>query len=169
MKRLWISVYLALICVSCKNNSIIGVKVSKYKPVLIDKNSLANSVIFQSPSDLSNPGKYLVSGNYLYIVEKYKGVHIFNNANPNSPQNTGFIIVPGIETISILNNTIYVDNSTDIVALDISNPANPNVVSRMPNVLPQPGTPDGLPLDAPVAQSTWPPNTVVVNWVKIIN
>ncbi len=168
MKRLCISVWLAFILFSCKDTPIIGVTVSKYKPVLIARSSLPYSVFVQSPSNISNPGKYLVNNNYLYVVEKYKGVHIFNNTDPKSPQNLAFVAVPGIETISILNNTLYVDNSTDIVALDLSNPANPTITSRIQNVLPQPGPPDGLPLDSQVNQTTWPHNSVVVNWLKIL-
>jgi len=168
MKKLFISACVALLYFSCKNTPVIGVTVSKYKPVLIARNSLPNSVFTQAPSDISNPGKYLVNGNYLYVVEKYKGVHIFDNTNPASPKNMAFIVVPGIETISILNNSLYVDNSIDIVSLDISNPANPTLISRIPNAIPQPGPPDGLPLDSQVNQNTWPHNSVVVNWVKIL-
>ena len=168
MRALLISVCLALICLSCENKPIIGVTVSKYKPILIARSSLPNSVFAQPPSGVSNPGKYLVNGNYLYVVEKYKGVHIFDNTNPTVPKNLVFIAVPGIETISILNNTLFVDNSTDIVGLDISNPASPALTSRIPNVIPQPGPPDGLPLDSQVNKTTWPHNSVVVNWVKIL-
>jgi len=168
MKAILIAVCLALIAFSCKDTPIIGVTISKYKPVLIARSSLPSSVFNQPPSSISNPGKYLVNGNYLYVVEKYKGVHIFDNTNPASPKNTVFIAVPGIETISILNNALYADNSTDIVAIDISNPASPTLISRIPNVIPQPGPPDGLPLDSQVNQNTWPHNSVVVNWVKIL-
>ena len=166
MKRILISICLALVLISCPKSPN-TITVSKYKPVLIAKSSLVNSVFAQAASNLSNPGNYLVNSNYLYIVEKYKGVHIFNNTDPKNPQNIAFITVPGIETISIKNNTLYVDNSIDIVALDISNPVNPTLISRISGALPQPGPPDGLPLDAPVSQSTWPPNTVVVNWTSI--
>lgn len=168
MRSLIISGCLSLICLSCENKPIIGVTVSKYKPVLIARSSLPNSVFNQPPSDISNPGKYLVNGNYLYVVERYKGVHIFDNTNPSAPKNMVFVTVPGIETISILNKTLYVDNSIDIVGLDISNPATPVLTSRIPNAIPQPGPPDGLPLDSQVNQNTWPHNSVVVNWVKIL-
>jgi hypothetical protein len=169
MKRLWILVLLALTASSCYKYTSPPAPVSAYKPILIDKQSLASSVKWLSSTDLNNPGKYLLNANYLYIVEKYKGVHVFDNTNPLSPQNMGLINVPGIQTISIKGNNLYADNATDIVALDISNPVSPRLLSRISNVLPVPGPPDGLPLDGPVAQSTWPVNSIPVDWVKLKN
>ena len=167
MKRLWILFWLAAIASSCLKNTPAPAPVSAYKPVLMDKQSLVTSVKWLPATDLSNPGKYTLNGHYLFVVEMYKGVHVFDNTDPSNPINSGFINIPGIQTISIKNNTLFGDNATDIVALDISNPINPPVLSRISNVLSPPGPPDGLPLDAPVAQSTWPKNTVAVEYVKI--
>lgn len=169
MKRLWILYLFSVVAGSCTKNTSTPAPVSAYKPVLMDKQSLLNSVKWLTPTDLSNPGKYLLNANYLYIVEIYQGVHVYDNSNPSSPQNVGLINVPGIQTISIRANTLYVDNATDVVAIDISNPVIPTVLSRITNVLPPPGPPDGLPLDGPVAQKTWPANTVPVGYVKLKN
>ena len=169
MKRLWILFCLSAIAGSCAKSTPTPAPVSAYKPVLMDKQSLENSVKWMPATDLSNPGKYLLNSNYLYVVEMYKGVHVFDNTNPSSPQNMGLINVPGIQTISIRANALYVDNSTDVVSIDISNPTSPTVLARISNVLPVPAPPDGLPLDGAVSQSTWPANTVAVEYVKLKN
>jgi len=169
MKGLWILLCITVIAGSCAKSTSTPAPVSEYKPILMNKQSLIISVKWLPSTELSNPGKYILNGNYLYVVEMYKGVHVFDNSNPSSPENMGLINVPGIQTISIKGNDLYADNATDIVAIDISSPTSPTVLSRISNVLPAPGTPDGLPLGAPVAQSTWPANTIPVGYVKLKN
>ncbi len=169
MRKLWVLFCFSSLVSSCYNPGATPKPVSAYKPVLINKKDLVNSVMLLPASVPNNPGKYLLNGNHLYMVELYKGVHVFDNSHPSTPINSGFINVPGIQTISIKNNVLYVDNAIDIVAIDITNPTGAKVLSRIADVLPMPVTPDGLPLDGPVAQSTWPANTVVVDYVKLKN
>lgn len=169
MRKLWVLFCLSLFVSSCYNPTATPAPVSAYKPILIDKKDLVNSIQWLQPTELSKPGKYLLNGNYLYVVELYKGVHVYDNTNASYPVNSGFINIPGIQTISIKNNVLYVDNATDVVAIDINNPIGAKILSRIADVLPPPGPPDGLPLDGPVAQSTWPANTVAVAYVKLKN
>ena len=169
MKSFYILFFIAIIGYSCSKSSSTPAPVSAYKPVLMSKNDLVQSVKWLSASELNNPGSYLLNGNFLYVVEMYKGVHVFDNSNPLVPVNTGFINIPGIQTISIKNNALFADNATDIVAIDLNNTSGAIVLSRIENVLPQPAPPDGLPLDGPVSQSTWPANTVVVGYEKLKN
>jgi hypothetical protein len=74
--------------------------------------------------EIKAPGKLFIIGDYIFLNEINKGVHIINNSNPAAPVNIGFIDIPGNIDIAVKGNTMYADLYTDLVALDISNPLN---------------------------------------------
>ena len=53
-----------------------------------------------------------------------------------SPQNIGFIEIPGNADIAIKNNTLYADSYIDLVTIDISDVNNPEEVDRVKDVFP---------------------------------
>lgn len=86
--------------------------------------------------DIKAPGKLFIIGNYIFLNEINKGVHIINNSNPSSPVNVGFIDIPGNIDIAVKGNTMYADLYTDLVTLDISNPLNVVKTKIIDNVFP---------------------------------
>jgi hypothetical protein len=115
----------------------------EYQPVYMNREALNQSVKSVAPRALSNPGKIYVYGNFLYINERYKGVHIINNTNPAQPINVGFIEVPGNLDIAVKNSIMYVDNAVDLVTIDVSKPTDIQVLNRQENVFPIIKAPDG--------------------------
>ncbi len=117
---------------------------SEYTPIIMTRADLNQSIKLQAPRALKLTGKIYVYGNYLFVNERYEGVHIVNNANPSSPQKLGFIAVPGCLDMAVKNNILYVDNAVDLVSIDIANPQAPAVTKRIENAFPM-GTisPDG--------------------------
>lgn len=89
----------------------------------------------QSSQKMLKPGKIYIYNNYLFVNEKGKGIHVINNANPSSPNKIAFISVPGCYDMAVKGNVMYVDNFTDIVALDISNVNNVTVLKRVKDVI----------------------------------
>lgn len=86
--------------------------------------------------DIKAPGKLFIIGNYIFLNEINKGVHIINNSNPAAPVNVGFIDIPGNIDIAVKGNTMYADLYTDLVTLDISNPLNVVKTKIIDNVFP---------------------------------
>src|SRR5690349_11420624 len=84
---------------------------SEYKPLLMSREQLNNSITFLPPRDLKNPGKIYYKDGYIFVNEKYKGVHIINNQNPENPQNIKFIQIPGCIDMAMKDNMLYVDNA----------------------------------------------------------
>lgn len=139
---------------------------SEYKPVLMKRSVLINSVKFVESQPLKNPGKIYVKDNLLFINEKHKGIHVYNNANPSSPQKIGFIQVPGIVDIAMKEDVIYADNATDLVAIDISGGLSTlQVVKRIENVFPELPPPDGRSIPVKYSLENRPDNTVVIEWI----
>ena len=74
-------------------------------------------------TDLKTIGKVYVQGNYIFLNEVDKGIHVIDNSNPSKPVNLSFIKIPGNEDIAVKGSTMYADAYGDLVAFDISNPA----------------------------------------------
>src|SRR5688500_14651761 len=55
----------------------------------------AQAIAIQAPELLSVPGKIYIYGNYLFISEVNKGIHIVDNTNPSAPRFINFINIPG--------------------------------------------------------------------------
>lgn len=107
------------------------------QPVYKEKAVVLNEVGSQPAQTLKNPGKIYVYGNYLFVNEINKGVHIIDNTNPANPVNRRFINIPGNVDIAVKGNTLYADLYTDMLAIDISDPTNVNVAEVVANVFPE--------------------------------
>ena len=131
-----------------------------YEPVMMSRSQLESSIAFKPARSLNNAGKIYMLGDYIYISERYKGIHIINNADPQNPVNEGFIQVPGNLDVAGKDNMLYVDNGVDLVSIDISDPNTLRVTDRVKNALPEILPPDG----GVVAKSTKPQDAVIVGW-----
>jgi hypothetical protein len=72
------------------------------------------------PQGIINPGKALIEGRYLFIGENKKGIHVFDNINPQSPVAVAFISVPGSVDFLLRNQTLITTNGNDLLALNIN-------------------------------------------------
>ncbi len=67
---------------------------------------------------LTRPGK-IYAKDYLYIVDQYRGIHIFDKTDPQNPIRIAFIPVIGALEISIQGNTLYTNSLIDLVAINL--------------------------------------------------
>ena len=95
---------------------------------------LIDSIKSEAPRSLENPGKIYYKNSFIYINEVKKGVHIIDNSNPSSPQNVGFIYIPGNFDIAIRNNTLYADSYSDLIVLDITDNNNVMIKARVEGI-----------------------------------
>lgn len=93
-------------------------------------------IIIEPGKPLDNPGKIYLYGDYLLINEPQKGIHIIDNTNPSSPQPVHFINIPGNVDLAINTNILYADSYVDLLAFDIGNLANIQMVQRVEDVFP---------------------------------
>lgn len=90
-----------------------------------------------APKPVVNPGKIYIRGNYIFLNELNKGIHVIDNTNPAAPKNSAFIDLPGNVDIVIKNDVLYADFYTDLVAMDVSNPLSIVVKKFVNNVFPE--------------------------------
>ena len=56
-----------------------------------------------------------------YINDKYKGIHVIDNKNPENPVKIAFIKIAGNVDISVKDNYLYADSLKDLLVFNISN------------------------------------------------
>ncbi len=140
---LLICICLAMGNVACTDNCETTRTYRTTVPVILSVEQIRSGIASEAPSDLVNPGKIYVKDNYLFINEIKKGIHIFDNTNPEKPQNIAFLKIPGVIDMAVKENTLYVDNYIDMVTFDISNPKAIKESGRVKNVFTN-GLTDGI-------------------------
>ena len=107
-----------------------------YSPVMMERNVMEQAITPQAPRDIQDPAKIYAYGTYLFISEKFQGVHVIDNANPARPVNLGFIRIPGCVDLAVKGTTLFADNATDLIGIDVSDPTNVREISRVRDAFP---------------------------------
>jgi hypothetical protein len=106
-----------------------------YRPIYSSQAEI-RQVSTEAPQALRKPGKLYVRGNYLFINEQGKGLHLIDNADPRVPRKVSFIKIPGNVDIAVKGNLLYADNGRDFVVLNIADATNVQLVKRIENAFP---------------------------------
>jgi hypothetical protein len=104
------------------------------EPVYMTTQEIREAFEFREPVELSIPGKIYLFGNYLFVNEVGRGIHIINNTDKRNPVNIGFVNIPGNYDMAVKGNILYADNYVDLLALDISNTNDVKLVKRLEGV-----------------------------------
>ena len=76
------------------------------------------SPVYGNDTTLTSTGKVYVNGNHLFIIDNYRGVHIFNQTDNQNPTRIVFIPIPGALNLSIQGDKIYVNSFTDFLVIN---------------------------------------------------
>ncbi|MDR2497611.1 MAG: hypothetical protein LBD21_10855 [Tannerellaceae bacterium] len=132
----------------------------EYTPVFMNKADLENSVSYSPGARaMKDPGKIYYKAPYIFVNERYKGVHVINNSNPANPVAEGFIIAPGCLDMAVKENILYIDNAVDLVAFDLNAK---QLTQRLRDVFPTPPSPAGALYYNDPSQT----DKVLVGWKK---
>jgi hypothetical protein len=114
-----ISTVIAIVFTSCLKD--VGRKhYQVYTPIIEKMSSLKAKVKSAAPMPVANAGKLFTIGNYVFLNEREKGIHVIDNSNPASPINKSFFVIPGNTDLWVHNNVLYANCYTDLLAIDIS-------------------------------------------------
>jgi hypothetical protein len=127
------------------------------RPIYKEKAEVYANIKSDAAREIEQPGKIFLYGNYIFLNEVDKGVHIIDNSNPSSPQVKGFIEIPGNLDIAVKGNTLYADLYSDLVVVDITNPMAARFEKFIAHVFP-----DRIYSNGFVNDST----KVIVGWIK---
>ncbi len=104
-------------------------------PITMSVTDFKNSVDIVAPRPINESGKIYAYEDYIFVNDKYKGVHVIDNSDPSSPQKISFIKIAGNVDISVKGNFLFADSLTDLIVLDISEINAVRIVNRMEDVL----------------------------------
>ncbi|MBO3697567.1 hypothetical protein [Roseivirga sp. E12] len=104
-----------------------------YEPVYLTE--IDNSIELTSARAVEDPGQIYVLGDLVFINDVGKGIHIVDNTDPSNPVNQGFLQVQGSENMVIRNGIVYVNQYNSLLAIDVNDPENIQVISRDVDVL----------------------------------
>ena len=103
---------------SCSEQRCEGIYTyTQYTPIYKTLEDIRSEIRLEASRDLCNPGKMFLYGDFIYVNDIGKGIHIINNSDPSSPSPIGFINIPGNVDIAVKNTTLYADNYIDLVFL----------------------------------------------------
>lgn len=140
---------------------------ASYRPLLMTRPTLENSVAALPPQALHNTGKIYLRGTYVFINEKYEGIHVIDNRDPAHPRPVSFLRIPGNVDMAVRGNLLYADNGPDLVTVDISDPARAKLTSRVRDAFRELPMPEAGPLEEACQPGKRPANTVVIGWRKL--
>lgn len=126
-------------------------------PVYKSKNEVYANIKSNPSQEIKSPGKIFIYGNYIFLNEIDKGVHVIDNSDPAKPVAKTFIDIPGNVDVAVKGNTLYADLYTDLVAVDISNPLQAKFLKYIPNVFPERNYTNGFVADN---------NRIIVGWIR---
>lgn len=130
MNRLLFLISLILL-VSCFKEDNIQEKGKK--PVYLKTTNLEN-IESKGPQSFIKVGKIFKLGTKIYITDIGSGVHIIDNSNPQTPTKEAFISIYENNDVAVKNNIMFADNSSSLVAIDITDIHNAQLTKRIKNV-----------------------------------
>ncbi|MEM8526999.1 MAG: hypothetical protein AAGG68_20335 [Bacteroidota bacterium] len=90
-----------------------------------------DEIVSLPPQPIENLGKIYYKSPYIFVNERFKGIHVIDNSDPTNPTPIAFIQIYGCEDVAVNGDIMYADNYTDLVAIDISDLNNVKVVNRV--------------------------------------
>jgi len=104
-------------------------------PIYLTYEELRTAVEIEDPVEIVKPGKIYFKDDYIFINEFMEGVHVVDISDPSSPEQKAYIPVPGNVDMAIKGNMLYLDSYTDLVLIDVTDPANPLESARVEDIL----------------------------------
>ena len=133
----------------------------EYIAIYMSRETLEKSVKYVAGARaMVETGKIYYRYPYIFINERYTGVHVINNSDPYCPIKEGFIVAPGCIDMAVKGNILYLDNAVDLVSFDLNTK---EVTSRIRNVFPEP-RPEG---DIFRYRREERPGYIIVRWEKV--
>lgn len=148
---------MALLCLmlsACVKDTLTK-KFTILEPVYASKSEVVAAIGASEPREVNSTGKIYWYGNYIFMNDPGRGIHIYDNTNPASPQKKAFINLPGNIDIAVKGNILYADLFTDMVVIDISDPLEPVHKKLVADVFPERKYVSGYLTD---------PDKIIVGW-----
>lgn len=108
-----------------------------FEPVTVNANEWRNASFAcvyyptEPPCELTS---FYIYQHYLFAAENLSGLFIYDNSDTDNPELVTYMDAPGIQGIAVRNDILYINQYTDLVAFDLSDPKTPTQVGRTQDV-----------------------------------
>ncbi len=104
-----------------------------HKPICMSEEDFRSSFRVEDPRSIENAGKVVSHADYLFVSDIFKGVHIFDNSNPEEPIPLAFLNIIGNSDLAIKGEYLYADSAMDLLTIYLS-AEKIELVKRLENV-----------------------------------
>jgi hypothetical protein len=132
-----------------------------FKPVYTTTENM--NIAVQDPQDLRAPGKIYEYGQYLFVNEIAKGIHVYDNTDPSNPAPVAFIRIPGNTEMAIRDSILYANHLGNIAAIRLKDIQTIEEVASLPLQNSSGGV---LPPKGYYFECIDPEKGMVTNWVS---
>ena len=149
-QQLLLLLLLSISCLSfvfygCTDDDFNDPFISRYEPVYLSRADFENAVAIKKTVAIGTSGKIYLKDSLLFINEINKGFHVFDNSDPTDPKAVAFLETPGATDMAIRNSIIYINQATDLIAIEYNAQTNQVALSkRIQNTFPELRSPDGF-------------------------
>jgi hypothetical protein len=100
----------------CKSSYI------KVEPIFLAVDTIRQPIAIEygDTQRLESTGKIYVYDKYLFIVDEYEGIHVFDNENAAEPVRIAYIPIIGVTDVSINSGYLYSNSYMDLIAIKLS-------------------------------------------------
>lgn len=100
-------------------------------PVTLSWDAMRTDItpIYGNERALVRPGKVHVKAPYLFVIDTYRGLHVFDQTDPQNPIRLVYLPIIGITDISLNGDVAYVNNFTDLLSIPLENLFNGTLIS----------------------------------------
>ncbi len=106
------------------------------EPVYLPTEEFKSAVKTESAKIMSTTGKIYFYQDYIFVNEKFAGIHVIDNSDPAKPINSKFISIPGNIDMAVKDDVLYADSYTDLIAINISDINTISVKKRFSDIFP---------------------------------
>jgi hypothetical protein len=150
-------VFIGTTQISCLKDQVTE-RYTLFRPVYSLKANVKAAIGSSPATSIVNPGKIFVKGNYVFLNEIDRGIHVIDFSNPANPRNLAFVNIPGCVDMAVRANYLYADLYTDLVTLDITDPLNVKVQQYQEAVFPNRVYSNGFMADT---------TKFITNWIRV--
>jgi hypothetical protein len=128
-----------------------------YSPIYTSRADALARINGNPAEVIDSAGKVYINGNYIFLSDVDKGIHVFDNRNPSHPVQVAFLSIPGNQDIVVKGNTLYADMYDALLAVDISDLRHVKVTRQLEHLFIMRGYVNGYGM---------PKDSVITGWIK---
>lgn len=138
-KSNYLFLLLSVLLWSCTSDvENVSLTYTKGTAVYADLTEIRQTPLLGQARPIENAGKIFISDKLLLVGEEDKGIHVFNNTDPENPVAQAFITIPGNKEFYVDGNSLFAESYYDMLKVDLTDATQPQLVTRIENAISTP-------------------------------